>query len=230
MTLNNTNKLVITFNYFEGEFLLKQANILEETLIFKDKKQKSKLYLLELFDTKFYFALLGITQIIAMPTLQKIISQNENINDCFIFGSAGSYDFNVGKLVLINSFKYKHDILNKYFAINLKLPKWIKKTNGLPKLDIFEAISVNDIEAPKVETHDDVSLQDTTPPLGGWGAKCFDMESSEIAYLLKINNISGVFFRIITDFGEIDFQNMKKVYASQINNLLKYMEVFLLNI
>jgi len=220
MSLDKTNKLVITFNYFEGEFLLKQANILEETIIFKDKKQKTKLYLLELFDTKFYFALLGITQVIAMPSLQKIISTNENIDDCFVFGSAGSYDFNVGKLVLLNNFKYKHDILNKYFAINVKLPKWIKKSNGLPKLEIFEAISVNDIETPSVKKHGHASLQQ---------AKCFDMETAEIAYLLKINNIQGVFLRIITDFGEIDFQNMKKVYASQIDNLLKYMQAFLLN-
>jgi nucleoside phosphorylase len=209
-------KLLITFNYFEGEFLLKKSNILEEKIIFKDKKQQSKLYLLELFNTKFYFALLGITQVIAMPTLQKILCEHPEIDDTLVFGSAGSYDYNVGKLVLIDSFNYNNDILNKYFSMNVKLPKWIKKTNTLPKLEVFTATSVNDIEKP-------------APQQNTVAANCFDMETSEIAYLLKINKISGVFFRIITDFGEIDFQEIKKVYSSQIENLLIYIESFLVN-
>ena len=224
-------KLIMTFNYFEAEFLLKMANILEETIIFKDKKQKTKLYLLELFDKKFYFALLGITQVIAMPTLQRIIDKYEDIDDCLVFGSAGSYKENVGKLVLIDHLKYKSQLLNRFFEINVKLPKWIKKTNGLPKLEVFTSISVNDVEV--------VAPLAPHPPKGGatglssakkspLGANtCFDMETAELAYLLKLNKLSGVFFRIITDFGEIDFEEMKKVYSSQLDNLLKYMKAFL---
>ena len=210
METKSNKKLLITFNYFEAEFLLNKATILEETIIFKDKKQKSKLYLLELFNEKFYFALLGMTQVLAMPSLQKILDTND-IEDCLIFGSAGSYDYNVGKLVVINSLKYNNEILNKYYAMDVKIPKWIKKTNNLPKLEIFEAVSVNDI----------------AKPTGATVQRCFDMETSEIAYLLKINKINGVFFRIITDFGEIDFNEIKRVYASQTENLLKYIEVFL---
>jgi len=216
-------KLLITFNYFEGEFLLKKAKILEETIIFKDKKQKSKLYLLELFEEKFYFALLGITQVLAIPTLQKILTINPEINSCLMFGSAGSYDYNIGKLVIINTLKYKNDILNKYYAINVKIPKWIKKTANLPKLEIFESISVNDVERPIVEAKGIVvGAQSIVPP-----RQCFDMESSEVAYLLKINKIEGVYFRTITDFGEIDFEKIKEIYASQIENLLKLIYVFL---
>jgi len=207
-------KLLITFNYFEAEFLLKEANILEENIIFKDKKIKTKLYLLELFDKKFYFALLGITQVIAMPSLQRIIDKYEDIDDCLVFGSAGSNKENVGKLVLINHLKYKSELLNRFFEINVKIPKWIKKTNGLVKLEVFTSISVNEVEKVAPEA----SPSTTT---------CFDMETAEIAYLLKLNKINGVFFRIITDFGDIEFESLKKVYSSQLDNLLKYMKAFL---
>ncbi len=208
-------KLLITFNYFEGEFLLKKAKIIKEKIIFKDKKQSSKLYLLELFDKNFYFAFLGMTQIIAMPSLQKILDENPEINECLIFGSAGSYDYNVGKLVVLNGFSYKHDILNKYFKMNIKLPKWIKKTASLPEIEIFNSVGVNDIEKPD---NKDNNLK-----------ICYDMESPEIAYLLKINKKNSVFFRIITDFGEIDFEKIKKVYASKTENLLIFINTFLKN-
>lgn len=207
-------KLLITFNYFEAEFLLKKAKILKEEIIFKDKKQQSKLYVLELFNKEFYFAFLGITQTMAMPSLQRVIDRF-NIDGVLMFGTAGSYDYNVGKLVILNSFSYKNDILNKYFSINTKIPKWLKKSNNLPKLEIFESISVNDIEKPDKSS---ANLK-----------ICFDMESSEMAYLLKINKINAVFFRIITDFGEIDFEQIKKVYNTKIEDLLKFIELFLKN-
>jgi nucleoside phosphorylase len=154
-----------------------------------------------------------MTQILAMPTLQKILDLNRDIKKCLMFGSAGSYTYNVGKLVILNDFSYKHGILNKYFKISTKLPKWIKKTNTLPKIEIFASVSVNDIEKPNNNKQQ--------------SKICFDMESSEMAYLLKINKIEAIFFRIITDFGEIDFDKIKEVYASKTDNLLEFINVFL---
>ncbi len=201
-------KLLITFNYFEGEFLLKNSKILEETTIFKDKKQKSKLYKIEMYGNICYFALLGMTHIFAMPSLQKILQHND-ISEIMVFGSAGSSPQNIGKLVLINTHKYSSDFLDKYFLVNSKIPKWIKNS---PKLEIFTSISVNEVNQSNKNDNEKY---------------CFDMETSEIAYLLKLNKIEASYFRIVTDSGYSNFNEIKNIYNSKTPILLNYIEKFL---
>jgi len=202
-------KLLATFNYWEGEFLLKNSKILNKEIIFKDKKQSSILYQLEFNDKRVLFAFLGMTQIFSMPSLQKIIDNNK-IDSALVFGSAGSYECNIGKIVIINKFSYENEILKKYFDLETKLPVWYKK-NLFSKIEIFKSISVNDIKKS------DKDCQKI----------CFDMESAEIAYLLKLNKINSSFFRIVTDKGDINFEKMKYIYKSNTDMLLKIIELFI---
>ncbi len=203
-------KLLLSFIDPEVNFLLQQSKTLKKEFIFKDKTQTSILFHLKYKKMEILLLKSGMGSHFSISSLQKVID-NYKIDEILVFGSSGSIEKNIGKIVFIDKFSFLTDsFLYKDLIFEVDIKKY---QNSFKEFETFQNFS-----ADRVVTEEEFNNRDDIS---------FDMEKSYIAYNLILNKIPFVLVNVITDNGKLNFKKIKKIYNSKTYELIKIIDYFL---
>ena len=209
-SFNNYMKLLLSFIDPEVNFLLQQSKTLKKEFIFKDKTQTSILFHLKYKKMEILLLKSGMGSHFSISSLQKVID-NYKIDEILVFGSSGSIEKNIGKIVFIDKFSFLTDsFLYKDLIFEVDIKKY---QNSFKEFETFQNFS-----ADRVVTEEEFNNRDDIS---------FDMEKSYIAYNLILNKIPFVLVNVITDNGKLNFKKIKKIYNSKTYELIKIIDYFL---
>ncbi len=206
-------KLIVTATHFENYFIKNHFTSKNEIKIFNYKKFNTNI--VEFDD--FLLAQVGIGNIISLIALQKIFD-NYQITSVLTIGSGCSISENVNKIVFINSFYFLSNYqIENFFSLNLNMTNEIKQF--LKKFDIQ---TFSNYSAPFVINSDNyLHLFEINKNI------CLDMELSYWASVFNINKIPFYSFKVITDSGKSNFEEIKNIYNSKETELVNIIKYFL---
>ncbi len=206
-------KLIVTATHFENYFIKNHFTSKNETKIFNYKKFNTNI--VEFDD--FLLAQVGIGNIISLIALQKIFD-NYKITSALTIGSGCSISENVNKITNINSFNFLSNYqVENMFSLNLNQDKQFKQFLIKSNVETFSNYS-----APFVINADNyLHLFESNKNI------CLDMELSYWASVFNINKIPFYSFKVITDSGKSNFEEIKNIYNSKETELVNIIKYFL---